>query len=57
MEGGNVLDGNVMRGPEKHDKKVGSEWARAYKAFYHQNKLARTRGGIKKDSNMVLLMV
>ena len=23
--GGDVLDGNVMRGPEKHDKKVGGE--------------------------------
>ena len=45
-----------MRGPEKGDKKVGSEWAQAYKAFYHQNKLAGTRGE-KKDSNTVLLMV
>ena len=44
--GGDVLDGNVMRGPEKRDKKVGGEWARGYKAFYHRNKLAGTRGGI-----------
>ena len=44
--GGDVLDRNVMRGPEEHDKKVGGEWARGYKAFYHRNELAGTRGGI-----------
>ena len=44
--GGDVLDRNVMRGPEERDKKVGGEWARGYKTSYCQNKLAGTRGGI-----------
>ncbi len=54
--GGDVLDGNVTRGPEKRDKTVGGEWTRAYctKPSTTGINWREQEGHMKKESNAVL---